>query len=277
MKIQQKLLLSYLIITALVVAAGATITYNSIEMASLQNNAKTQQDINDNAYDYQRGLDQKQFGSLMYSADEVNQGITEMVASATIQSTSQTYLINALTSDPSLLAKFKSVVAIDNNQINPAITQIHQIYTSNVDSTTKYTEIWAQMTIIMNATSQADNILAQVRSTTQTNVANAVSQSQSYSNLSIIIAVGFIAAIVAASIVLSIVVGKRITVPLKNLSNVAQKVSQGDLDQRYYLKQNADAKNGDEIDELTDAFKKMINAFRMQEALLKEGQENSDA
>ena len=277
MKIQQKLLLSYLIITALVVAAGATITYNSIEMASLQNNAKTQQDINDNAYDYQRGLDQKQFGSLMYSADEVNQGVTEMVASATIQSTSQSYLINALSSDPSLLAEFKSAVAIDNNQINPAINQIHQIYTSNVDSTTKYTEIWNQMTIIMNATSQADNILAQVRSATQTNVANAVSQSQSYSNLSIIIAVGFIAAIVAASIVLSIVVGKRITVPLKNLSNVAQKVSQGDLDQRYYLKQNADAKNGDEIDELTDAFKKMINAFRMQEALLKEGQENSDA
>ena len=135
------------------------------------------------------------------------------------------------------------------------------------------------MTIIMNATSQADNILAQVRNTTQTNVANAVTESQNYSNLSIIIAVGFIAGIVAASVVLSVVIGKRITVPLKNLSTVAQKVSQGDLDQRYYLKQNAHPKKGDEIDELSDAFKKMINAFRMQEALLKEGegQEKRDA
>lgn len=279
MKIQQKLLLSYLIIIALVVAAGATITYNSIEMASLQNNAKTQQNINDNAYDYQRGLDEKQFGSLMYSADEVNQGVTEMVDSATIQSTAQIYLLNVLASDPSLLAEFKTVVSIDTNQINPAINQIHQIYDSNVDSTTKYTEIWNQMTIIMNATSQADNILAQVRNTTQTNVANAVTESQNYSNLSIIIAVGFIAGIVAASVVLSVVIGKRITVPLKNLSTVAQKVSQGDLDQRYYLKQNTDPKKGDEIDELSDAFKKMINAFRMQEALLKEGegQEKRDA
>ena len=112
MKIQQKLLLSYLIIIALVVAAGATITYNSIEMASLQNNAKTQQNINDNAYDYQRGLDEKQFGSLMYSADEVNQGVTEMVDSATIQSTAQIYLLNVLASDPSLLAEFKTVVSI---------------------------------------------------------------------------------------------------------------------------------------------------------------------
>ena len=274
MKIQQKLLLSYLIIAALVIAAGATITYNSMEMAALQNNAKQQQDISDNAYDFQRGLDQKQFGTLMYSADEVNEGVNVMVSSAEIQAQARTFLTSALASDPSLLSEFNSVVSIDNNTINPAIAQINQIYDSNLNSTQKYPEIWTQMEIVMNATATADSKLAQVRSQTQTNVQNAVNQSQNYSNLSIIVAVAFVAALIAASVVMSIVIGKRITVPLKNLSNVAQKVSQGDLDQRYYLKQNVDVKNGDEIDELTDAFKKMINAFRMQEALLKEGEGN---
>jgi nitrogen fixation/metabolism regulation signal transduction histidine kinase len=84
------------------------------------------------------------------------------------------------------------------------------------------------------------------------------------------VAVAFTAAIAAVSVALSMVMGKQIATPLKKLANVAHKVSQGDLDQRYYLKQNTDSKHGDEIDELVEAFKKMINSFRVQEALLKE-------
>jgi len=131
----------------------------------------------------------------------------------------------------------------------------------------------------MNATDQADQKLAALRTATQANVQNAVTESQNYANLSIIMAVAFIAVLIVASVALSILIGNRITVPLKNLVNVAQKVTQGDLDQRYYLKKNIDVKNGDEIDELTDSFKKMINAFRMQESLLKEdeGKDNRDA
>lgn len=126
------------------------------------------------------------------------------------------------------------------------------------------------MTTLMSATSQADTQLTSVRNATQTNVENAAAESQSYANLSLAVAVIFIVGIIAASIALSVVMGRRITNPLKKLANIAQKVSQGNLDQRYYLKQNIDVKTGDEIDELADAFKKMINAFRMQEALLKE-------
>jgi nitrogen fixation/metabolism regulation signal transduction histidine kinase len=122
----------------------------------------------------------------------------------------------------------------------------------------------------MSATDAADLKLAELRTTTQQNVQNAVNESQNYANLSTGITIAFIAALIIASIAMSMLIGNRITVPLKNLANVAQKVTEGDLDQRHYLKQNIDLKKGDEIDELTDAFKKMINAFRMQEALLKE-------
>lgn len=270
MKIRQKLLLSYLIIIALFIAGGATITYNAIRMNQLQNNVKQQETINDNAYNYQQGLDEKQFGTLMYSAEQQQEGEQIVVASADNQTQSQTFLVNALASDPSLLAEFNAVLAIDKNTINPAIAQIVATYNSNLNSSVKYVQIWDEMTSVMNATAQADSQLAAIRATTQTNVQNAVNTSQDYTNFSIIIAVAFIAIITAASVALSVVMGNRISNPLKKLSNVAQKVSQGDLDQRYYLKQGADPKNGDEIDELVDAFKKMINAFRMQEALLNE-------
>ena len=73
--------------------------------------------------------------------------------------------------------------------------------------------------------------------------------------------------------VLAVVMGKRITEPLKKLADIAHKVSLGDLNQRYYLKQNIDIKTGDEIDELVDAFRRMVNAFRMTEALNSEPEE----
>jgi nitrogen fixation/metabolism regulation signal transduction histidine kinase len=280
MKIRQKLLLSYLIITALVIAAGATITYNSIKMAELQSNAKQQEEINNNAFAYQQGLDQKQFGTLMYSADQVQEGTRVIVAGADLQVPAQTYLESALIPTPTLLTQFNLVAAIDNNQINPGIADVAQLYNStSLNSTEKYPLMWDKLSQIMNATDQADIQLAALRTITQANVQAAVTESQNYANFSIIIAVGFISALVVASVVMSIVIGNRITVPLKNLSAIAQKVTQGDLDQRYYLKENIDLKKGDEVDELTDSFKKMINAFRMQEALLKEdeGKDTRDA
>jgi nitrogen fixation/metabolism regulation signal transduction histidine kinase len=269
-KIRQKLLLSYLLIIALVIAAGATIIYNSFRMTELQTNAKLQEDINNNAYDYQRGIDQKQFGTLMYSADQVDAGVRIIVDSAQLQAEAQTYLTNNLASNPELLAKFNEVVAIDTTQINTGIGNIQQKYISDLNSSDKYVQIWDELLTIMTATDTADSKLAELRSATQLNVQNAVSESQNYANLSTGIAVAFIAVLIVSSMAMSMVIGNRITVPLKNLSNVAQKVSEGDLDQRHYLKQKVDLKKGDEIDELTDAFKKMINAFRMQEALLKE-------
>jgi nitrogen fixation/metabolism regulation signal transduction histidine kinase len=129
----------------------------------------------------------------------------------------------------------------------------------------------------MNAVTQADIKLADVRSTILTNVQSATAEAQSYSNISLIIAVGFLAAISGVSVALSIVMGNRITNPLKKLAEIAHKVSLGDLNQRYYLKQNIDIKTGDEIDELVEAFRRMINAFRMTEALSKGGETEDNA
>jgi HAMP domain-containing protein len=256
MKIRTKLLMSYLIIIALFVAAGATITYNTMKMGELQNNVAQQVLINNNAYAFQQGLDQKQFGTLMYSADEVQQGVQVMVHSAELMNQSGTYLLNALAANPALLAKFNQVTSINTNQIDTAITQIAVIYNSN--ATDKYQRIWDQLNGIMSATTNADTKLNELRATTQANVQNATVQSQNYASLSIMLAVGFLVAIGATSVGLSIVMGNRITGPLKKLSDIAHKVSLGDLNQRYYLKQNIDIKTGDEIDELVDAFKRMI-------------------
>ena len=123
----------------------------------------------------------------------------------------------------------------------------------------------------MSSVSQADTKLAEVRNATVANVDSATQEAQNYANVSLIEAIAFLGAASAAAVILSVVIGNRITNPLKKLADIAHKVSLGDLNQRYYLKQNTDVKTGDEIDELVNAFRRMVNAFRMTEALSKDG------
>jgi nitrogen fixation/metabolism regulation signal transduction histidine kinase len=270
-KIRRKLLLSYLLIVGLFIAAGVTVAINTLHMADLQTKVKQQVEINNNAYAYQQGLDQKQFGSLMYSSDNTQQGEQIIVKSADTMQPAETYLLGALANEPELLSKFNEVVSIDTGQINGAITQIYTIYSSTASN--KYELIWNQLTILMNAVTQADSKLAEVRTTTLNNVESATVESQNYANFSNIINIAFIVIISVISVALAFIMGKRITDPLKKLADIAHKVSLGDLNQRYYLKQNIDIKTGDEIDELVSAFRRMINAFRMTEALSQEVEE----
>ena len=276
MKIRRKLLLSYFLIVGLFIAAGATLTYNTVKMAELQTAVKQQVEINDNAYAYAQGLDQKQFGTLMYATDNTQEGERIIVASAETIAPAETYLQTALANDSALLAKFNEVVDMDRNTINPAIAQIATVYNSNENDTVKYVAIWEQLTIMMTAVSQADVKLADIRTATMGNVAVATVASQNYANFSTLLAIGFITAISVISVGLAVAMGNRITRPLKKLADIAHKVSLGDLKQRYYLKQTIDIKTGDEIDELVDAFKRMINAFRVTEALSMEVAETEE-
>jgi methyl-accepting chemotaxis protein len=241
-----------------------------MKMTELQNTAKTQLEINDNAYAYQQGLDQIQFGTLMYASDNTTEGQQIIVASADIMTPAQTYLLSALSSNPALLAEFNQALSLDQNEINSAISQVYSLYIGNENSSQKYVDIWSQLSTLMSAVTQADAKLADVRSTTLANVESANTAAQNYSNMSLIVAVVFLALISAVSVVLAVVMGSRITNPLKKLADIAHKVSTGDLNQRYYLKQKIDIKTGDEIDELVDAFRRMVNAFRMTEAMSNE-------
>jgi nitrogen fixation/metabolism regulation signal transduction histidine kinase len=272
MKIRQKLLLSYLLLVVLFIAAGVAVALNTMKMADLQANVKKQVEINDNAYAYQQGLDQKQFGTLVYCTRDNVTGTNIIVSSSEKMYQAETYLLDALRNSPDLLAKFNQVTALDRGQINDAITQATNIADSDSNSTDKFVSLWNQLDSLNVGLTQADAQLADVRNATLTDVQNSTVASQNYANMSNIINIAFIAVISAVSVALAFVMGKRITDPLKKLADIAHKVSLGDLNQRHYLSQNVDVKTGDEIDDLVDAFKRMINAFRMVEALTKEGE-----
>ncbi len=271
MKIKAKLLISYLLLVALFVAAGATITYNTTQMQQLQTQVKTQIDVNNNAYKYAQALDQKQFGTIVYTMKSQSEGEQIMYKSAETVVAATTSLQADLANNQELLAKFNEVVAIDQNTIDPAITEIADLMRdTSLSPDDQLGQIWNQINIMMTAVTQADAKLAEIRATTAGNVESAATASQNYAQFSTILAIAFIGVTTAVSLVLAFTIGNKITNPLKKLVEIANKVSLGDLNQRHYLKENINIKTGDEIDELTDAFRRMINAFRLQEELINE-------
>jgi nitrogen fixation/metabolism regulation signal transduction histidine kinase len=109
--------------------------------------------------------------------------------------------------------------------------------------------------------------LADFRNATLTNAENATIDSQNFANTSTIVAALSFIVIGLVAVVLAVVMGKRITNPLKKLTEVAGKVSMGELDHTI------DIKTKDEIADLGEAFQRMINAFKMTVALSKESEE----
>ena len=267
MKIQSKLLLSYIMIVVLFVSVGAVVAANTMKMADLQSEVKQQVDINNNAYTYQQGIDQKKFAAFVYSQGNTQTGGQMLVDAEDTKQPAETFLLNALDNNSELFSKFNACYQIDTNPINSAITQIVTI--SNGNDTNKFGLIQTQLGYLMTAITQVDVNLADFRNATMTSVQAATTESQNYANFSNLTATVSFLVIAMVSVALAVVMGRRMTNPLKKLTNVAGKVSMGELDHTI------DIKTGDEISDLGEAFQRMINAFKMTVALSKEAEETN--
>lgn len=265
MKIQRKLLLSYLLIVVMFIAVGGAVIMNTMKMAELQTKVKQEVDINNNAYIYQQGMDGKQFASFVYSQGNSEVGEQMLVSSADTMQPAEDFLLSALTNDPALLSQFTAITNIDKNAINNAL--IETIVLSSGNDENKFNLIQSQLGIIMTSMAEVTAKLAAFRNVTLTNAQDATLESQNYANFSNLIAITFFALIGAIAVVIAVVLGRRITNPLKKLTDIAGKVSLGDLEQTI------DIKTGDEINDLAEAFQRMINAFKMTVALSKEAEE----
>jgi nitrogen fixation/metabolism regulation signal transduction histidine kinase len=86
---------------------------------------------------------------------------------------------------------------------------------------------------------------------------------QSQMNTSSILLLSLIMTLLA--IIATFIVAKSIIKPIVLLKDVADKISMGDLQQKVAI--NSD----DEISELGKSFQRMINAFKMSQAMSQEG------
>ncbi len=256
------MLASYLLIVVLFAAIGTVITLNTMKMSDLQKNAIKQVEIGNYAAVYQKGVDLKKAGFLEGSLGDVNnQAQDEQTAQAMIDAT-QTYLFNNLQQGSALYTKFNTCYDIMNNTIDPTNAEVKTIMQNNI--TERYNELPTHYLQIRDAYAQISGNLTDFQVGTLEQVEAATKTSQDYANFSVLLSAIGVTVIAVVSIIMALIIGKRITDPLKKLTNIAGKVSMGELEHEI----NINTK--DEISDLGEAFQRMINAFKMTSAMNEE-------
>ncbi len=260
MKIKSKMLASYLLIVALFIGIGVAITLNTMKMNDIQANVNKQVEIGNYANAYAKGFTLRSQGVEELAADPQN-AITDTQTGQTLTAATSAYLMENLPADSTLYSVFSTCYQIDSNTITPAVQKLVTAYNAQ-----DVAGVAAQTKIIADAVREVNANLDNFQLLIVENVQAATAEAASYASFSVTLSAVGITAIAAVSVVMALVMGKRITDPLKKLTGIAGKVSMGELNH------SIDIKSKDEIGDLGEAFQRMINAFKMTSAMAEEGQ-----
>lgn len=244
-----------MLIVALFVGIGVAITLNTMKMSEIQANVNKQVEIGNYANAYQKGFQLRSQGLAEVTNDPEN-AIKDTQTGQTLTAATSEYLSNNLPKDSTLYTVFSLCKQIDTTIITPAVDKAIQAYSSK-----DMTGFAAQMEIIENANREVDANMDNFQLLVVENVQAATEESQNYANFSVLLSAAGISSIAVVSIVMALVMGNRITNPLKKLTDIAGKVSMGELEHEVKINSK------DEIGDLGEAFQRMINAFKMTSAM----------
>jgi methyl-accepting chemotaxis protein len=255
MKIQRKLLLSYMMIVVLFAAVGVVITLNTMKMNELQINASKQTEIGNYATAYQKGFYMRTI-SFDETSTNPEKAATDFATGQALTNAAGAYLKDNLPQGSALFTDFNSAYQIDATVIAPALQNIQTAYDAG-----DIAAVAAQMAIINQAHTDIHAALDNFQLLVYESVEAATAESQAYASFSVLLSATSISAIAAVSVGMAVMLGKRITEPLKKLTTIAGKVSMGELQHEISIKTK------DEIADLGEAFQRMINAFKMTSAM----------
>ncbi len=259
MKIGTKMLLSYLLIVALFAAIGTAITINTIKMSDLQAKAIKQVEIENYAAVYQKGIDLQRVSFLEGQLLDITNSQADQATAEELISATENYLLENIPQDSELYTEFKASYDLMHNVINPADAVVDDIINNQI--TSRYEEVPAKYMVIQEGYTKVSESMTDFQVLALEEVESATNEAKDYANFSVMLSAVGITTIAAISVVMALVMGKRITKPVKNLTDIAGKVSMGELEHEIKI----DSK--DEIADLGEAFQRMINAFKMSNAM----------
>ena len=258
------MLVSYLLIVALFASIGTAITINTMKMSDLQTKAMTQVEIENYAAVYQKGIDLQRVSFLEGRLQDTTNAATDKATAQALIEATETYLLDNLPKDTELYTEFKTSYDLINDVVNPKDAEVEYILTNQL--TSRYEEVPTKYMEIQEAFTEISYAMTDFQVLALEQVEASTTEAKNYANFSVILSAVGITTIAAISVVMALVMGRRLTSPLKQLTNIAGKVSMGELDHKI------DIKSKDEIGDLGEAFQRMINAFKMSNAMNQEEQ-----
>ena len=243
------------------IIAGAGILLAVSNSNAMNDTLSTQVAINEQANNQERAQMNKQRGIYMYVQGNKEFALTLIEESEEIIQDSQERL-NELLTDPELLELLNGELEELEEGVEAVIEEMME--TSDSDDPDRMTKLAIRFNDLDAGITILNQRFEEFRAVTDENVASALAASQEYGNQVMIITAAAVLVTTISSLTIAIYMGNRISAPIKQLSQAAHNTSLGNF-------QDLEIKNAytDEINELGESFNRMLNSFKLMDAMSK--------
>jgi len=263
MKIMYKLMSGFILLVLIFGIAGATVISNLNVIKTVNTVVGSDFSINQYATNYERGATKVQVGTFLYAQDSQAMGRQLIDEGKEAMSQNRDNLKNILKDDAARnelgeLERIEGLALAASDQV------VARVKNPDKDASVQEKHLKQDMHFLEARVDALNLKLGTFVDKTQEEMSSSLKVAQESGDKTTTVTIYAIAISLLIALVVSFVAAKMITDPVKNLTSVANKVSKGDMTEKV------DVSSSDEIGDLADSFRRMINAFKMMEAMSKE-------
>jgi methyl-accepting chemotaxis protein len=273
MKIRNKLFIAFALILIFFTTGGAYVAVSVANITQLNELIQVERTIVEAANEFQRGVMLKQSGTYAYLSGNSQEGekqISEgenllLNSEATLRSLQEQKIANVTQVKINLM--LTGAIHGFEESISTYASFTIQLFEYNNQTYTDEIEQYIQSINLDMAA--LNDYIENINSEINSHYTEVAAEIGSYSKSTATITIVLVAATVSFAGVIAVIIARRITQPISQLSGIADKVSQGDFSQEINIK------TGDEIQSLAESFERMLNAFKITMAMNQENAEES--
>ena len=263
MKIMYKLMAGFLALVMLFSIAGIVIVSNLQVIETVDAQVSSDFAINQYATNYERGARKLQVGAYLYSQDSHAMGRQLIEEGKALMAENRENLKMASLSQ-GLGKELVEIERLEYLSIEATDGVVERVTNPDTDSIKQQNQLQLDLHFL-EARIEALNLkLGIFVDKTQEDMTSSLKLAEESGKKTVNVTVTAILASIIIALMVSIFSAKMITDPVKYLTDVANRVSKGDISEKI------EVSSSDEIGELASSFKRMINAFKVMEAMTRE-------
>jgi len=260
MKIKYTLFGSYLVIVLVLLAASLAVNSNIEQMVSLNRELGNNYNIKDFSTSYGRGARDVQVGVYLYVTGNESLGKQLRTEGTETMRLARNNLKAAIT-DPEMLSDLAEI-QVKEEKVADIAGEIIQI--EDGPAANRQPQLDQKLSALESQVEALNLLLEGLDEKSARNMATSAAESNLRGDETKSVTLYAIIGSVLVSMILALIMSSLLTRPLATLTNVANRVSRGDIMAKV------DVSSSDEIGELASSFRRMVNAFKIMDALLKE-------
>lgn len=263
MKIIYKLMSGFILLVLIFGIAGTTVISNLKVIKTANTEVGSDFAINQYATNYERGATKVQAGTFLYSQDSQAMGKQLIDEGKEAMAQNREKLKKVLKDDASRnelgeLERIEGLAMAASDQV------VSRVKNPDKDASIQGKHLKQDMHFLEARVDALNLKLGIFVDKTQEEMSSSLKVAQESGDRTTTVTIYAIVISLLIALVVSFVAAKMITDPVKNLTSVANRVSKGDMTEKV------EVSSSDEIGDLAESFKRMINAFKMMEAMSKE-------